>query len=365
MKTKITLLSLLILTSIYFGCGERDCDSGIDLSDIIYQPENYDLNLPDHFPNMYIPADNPITKQGALLGRHLFYDPILSADSSMSCASCHLPEFSFTDAKAVSFGIDGKPGTRSSMSLINIGFVQAGLFWDGRVKTLEEQALLPVEDPVELHNTWPNVIEKLKAHPKYPKMFREAFGITNSSQITKVLAAKALAQFERTIISKDSKYDKIEEGKAFYTDLELIGHGIYFDDDPDLPDAECGHCHNVPLATSDDFFNNGLTKTETLDGFPDAGRGLVTKSKADNGKFRAPTLRNIKYSAPYMHDGRFETFDDVLNHYISGAQSSPNKDPLLHKLELSPIHLRALKAFIETFNDTTFYNNPDLKNPFK
>lgn len=364
MKSNLLLIFGTILMLSTIGCEDKDNASVVDLTDITYNPENYELNLPAHFPNMYIPADNPITKQGALLGRHLFYDPILSADSTMSCASCHLPEFSFTDAKAVSTGIDGVAGSRSSMSLINIGFVQSGLFWDGRSKTLEEQALLPVEDPIELHNTWPNVIEKLKVHPKYPKMFREAFGIENSGQITKELAAKAIAQFERTIISKDSKYDKIQEGKAIFTDLELIGQGLYFDEDPDLPDTECGHCHNVPMATSDDFFNNGLTETTTLDGFPDLGRGKVSQSKADNGKFRAPTLRNIKYSAPYMHDGRFQTLDEVFDHYISGAKSSPNKDPLLHKLNLSAVHVRALKAFIETFNDTTFYNNPDIKNPF-
>lgn len=364
MKTNLFLLSIILSTLFIISCEDKECTTG-DLSNIPFSPENYELNLPAHFPNMFIPADNPITKQGVLLGRHLFYDPLLSADSTMSCASCHLPEFGFTDGKAVSTGIDNIAGKRSAMSLINIGFVQSGLFWDGRSKTLEEQALLPVEDPIELHNTWPNVIEKLKVHPKYPKMFREAFGISSSSEINKELAAKALAQFERIIISKDAKFDKVQEGKAFYTDLELMGYGLYFDEDPDLPDAECGHCHNIPMATSDDFFNNGLTETNSLDGFPDLGRGMFTKSKADNGKFRAPTLRNIKYSAPYMHDGRFETLDDVFAHYISGGKGSPNKDPLLHKLELSPINIRALKAFIETFNDTTFYNNPDLKNPFK
>jgi cytochrome c peroxidase len=346
------------------SCEDDDNKKG-DLTGIVYNPESYQVNLPSHFPALEIPADNPLTKQGILLGRHLFYDPILSADSTMSCASCHLPEFSFTDAKALSVGIDGIPGRRSSMSLINIGFVKSGLFWDGRVKTLEEQALLPVEDPVELHTTWPDVIEKIKVHPTYPKMFREAFGIKNKSEISKELAAKAMAQFERIIISKDSKFDLIQQGQAFYTDLELTGLGLFFDDDPDLPDTECGHCHNIPMATSDDFFNNGLTETNSLDGFPDIGRGKVTGSRADNGKFRAPTLRNIKYSAPYMHDGRFKTLDEVINHYKSGGKNSPNADPLLHPLAIDQYYIKALKAFIETFNDTLFYKNPDLQNPFK
>jgi cytochrome c peroxidase len=346
------------------SCEDDDNKKG-DLTGIKYLPETYQVNLPSHFPALEVPADNPLTKQGILLGRHLFYDPILSADSTMSCASCHLPEFSFTDAKAVSVGIDDIPGRRSSMSLINIGFAKSGLFWDGRAKTLEEQALLPVEDPVELHTTWPDVIEKIKVHPTYPKMFREAFGIKNKSEISKELAAKAMAQFERIIISKDSKFDRIQQGQAFYTDLELIGLGLFFDDDPDLPDTECGHCHNIPMATSDDFFNNGLTETSSLEGFPDVGRGKVTGSRADNGKFRAPTLRNIKYSSPYMHDGRFQTLDEVINHYKSGGKKSPNADPLLHPLAIDAYYIKALKAFIETFNDTLFYKNPDLQNPFK
>jgi cytochrome c peroxidase len=355
---------LLLIVLMIPSCIDNTPDKG-DLSAISYSPEPYTLKLPAHFPQMYIPQDNPLTKQGVLLGRHLFYDPILSADSSMSCASCHLPELAFTDGKAVSTGIDGIAGHRSSMSLINIGFVQSGLFWDGRVKTLEEQALLPIEDPIELHNTWPEVIYKLKAHPKYPRLFREAFGISNTSEITKELAAKAIAQFERIIISKDAKFDRIQEGKDFYSDLELMGYGLFFDDDTDLPDTECGHCHNIPLATSDDFFNNGLEETNSLDGFPDPGRGSVTGSRADNGKFRAPTLRNISSSAPYMHDGRFGTLDEVIAHYKTGGKSSPNADNLLHPLQINATHIRALKAFIETFNDTLFYKNPDIQNPFK
>ncbi|MGB4959995.1 MAG: cytochrome c peroxidase [Saprospiraceae bacterium] len=346
-----------------YSCVDDEKDMG-DLTQYSYAPQNYELRLPAHFPNMVIPTDNPLTDQGILLGRHLFYDPILSGDSTMSCASCHLPELGFADGKAVSTGIDNIAGTRSSMSLINIGFVRSGLFWDGRAKTLEDQSLIPVEDPIELHTTWPEVINKLQVHSRYPKMFREAFGIQNKSEITKELAAKAIAQFERIMISKDSKFDKVQEGKAFYTDLELIGFGLYFDDDPDLPDTECGHCHNIPMATSDDFFNNGLTETGSLDGFPDNGRGKVTGSRADNGKFRAPTLRNIKYTAPYMHDGRFQTIDEVINHYKSGGKKSPNADPLLHPLAINQFYINALKAFIDTFNDTTFYSNPELKNPF-
>jgi cytochrome c peroxidase len=336
-----------------------------DLSNIPYNPKNYTLDIPSYFPRMDIPADNPMTTQGIELGRFLFYDPILSADSTMSCASCHLVDKAFTDQKAKSLGIDGILGSRNSMSLINIGFVKSGLFWDGRVKTLEEQALMPVEDPIEMHHNWPTLVNQLKRHPKYPQMFREAFGIKNKSEITKELAAKAIAQFERTLISKDSKYDRIKQGKEIYSDLELYGSGLFFDEDPDLPDAECWHCHNVPLGTSDDFFNNGLTETSDINGFADLGRGNVTKSIADNGKFRATSLRNISDSGPFMHDGRFKTLDEVLDHYISGGKQSPTSDPLIHKLPLSDFDKKALKAFILTLQDSAFYKNPAFKNPFK
>lgn len=356
------LLMLIAATALMvIGCVK---DPEGDLTDFDYNPTQYVPVLPAHFPALVSPADNPLTEEGILLGRHLFFDPILSADSSMSCASCHLPSMAFSDSRKTSPGIDGIFGKRNSMSLINVGFVRSGLFWDGRAKTLEEQALLPIEDPIELHNTWPNVIDKLRAHQKYPRMFREAFGISKKSDISKELAAKAIAQFERTIISKDSKFDRVMEGKEKFNDFELIGFGLYFDDDPDLPDTECGHCHNTPLATSDDFFNNGLQRSPTLLDFKDKGRGMVTMSVADNGKFRAPTLRNIKYSAPYMHDGSLATLDDVINHYNSGGQPSPNADPLLHPLGLDPFYKECLKAFIDTFTDTLFFKKPELQNPF-
>jgi len=335
-----------------------------DLAGINYDPQPYELNLPNHFPAMVIPADNPITEQGALLGRHLFYDPILSKDLSMSCASCHLPQLGFADGKKVSVGIDGIAGKRSSMSLINVGFVTSGLFWDGRSRTLEEQALIPVEDPIELHNTWPNAIAQIKESKLYPKLFREAFGINSTDEITKELAAKAIAQFERTIISKDSKLDRILEGKALFTDQELIGFGMYFDNDTDVPRAECGHCHNTPIGASDGFFNNGIQTAATLDDFRDKGRGPVVGTRIDNGKFRAPSLRNIMYSAPYMHTGEFNTLDEVLKHYNSGGKPSPNKSADLHPLRLDDYYLESLKAFIMTMEDTSFFSNPKLQNPF-
>ncbi len=353
-----------------------------DLVHIPYQPKPYTIIKPPHFPQVPIPPDNPLTVDGVQLGRRLFYDPILSRDSTQSCASCHLPHLSFTDGLPVSVGIDGIAGKRSSMSLLNIAYATNGLFWDGRVRTLEEQALLPVEDPVELHNTWPNVIRKLQQHPTYPELFRKAFGIRDRSEITKELAAKAIAQFERILISSGtSKFDRFLQGDLdALDDEELDGKLMYFEEGAavGLPDAQCFHCHGGFTLTGNQYFNNGLDEARTLDDFPDKGRGAVTRRQTDNGKFRTPTLRNIALTAPYMHDGRFQTLEEVLDHYGSHGKQSPNKDPLIDQVGfpipgtnplqytgLSPYHKRAIIKFLHALTDTAFINNPDIQNPFR
>jgi len=345
------------------------CDgpvSEVDLKSIPYDPQVYTPDVPANFPPLEVPADNQLTVQGVELGRRLFYDTILSADSTMSCSSCHLQENNFTDNLAVSEGIDQIPGKRSSMTLLNVAYSNTGLFWDGGVKTLEEQALLPVEDPIELHDSWPNVEAKLRRHADYPRLFRQAFGIEQESDITKLLAAKALAQFERIMISSgNSKYDRVINGTDVFTDLELDGHDIFFDVSEDVErHAECGHCHNAPLFTTNEFFNNGIDKVATLNDFIDPGKGLLTNRPFDNGTFKVPTLRNIEHSAPYMHDGRFATLDEVIDHYITGGNHADNLAPVLRPLILNDYDRSALIAFIRTLEDPNFLNNPLLSDPF-
>ena len=339
-----------------------------DLSDIPYNPQAYNLVRPIGFPSMLIPSDNALTEDGVELGRHLFYDPILSADSTMACVACHLPSMSFTDAQQISFGIDGVGGVRSSMSLINIGYVEKGLFWDGRSNTLEEQALIPVEDPIELHDTWENVEMKFKRHPTYPTMFRKAFGIEDTEEITKDLAVKAIAQFERTLISSDSRFDKVYyKEEAIFTDSESRGFDMFFDRGTSgLPDAECGHCHNLPLMTTDDFFNNALDSVASLADFEDLGRGGVTGDIFENGKFRAPTLRNIALTAPYMHDGRFETLEEVIDFYNESPNhdKSANVDANIRPLGLTEEQKEDLLNFLLTLTDTVFTQREAFQNPF-
>jgi cytochrome c peroxidase len=373
------ILSILTLSLFLFvACKDDDgpaMDDDMlsmdDLTDIPYDPKPYELEVPCDFPPMEIPADNQLTVDGVELGRFLFYDPILSADSTMSCSSCHLPSGNFTDNVPVSVGIDGIAGTRSSMSLLNVGYFYEGLFWDGRVTTLEEQALLPVEDEIELHTTWPEVEEKLKQNDIYPAMFRKAFGIESKEEITKFLAAKAIAQFERSLVSSgQSKFDRARCEPGFFLEpLELEGFELFTFEENDHPG--CTHCHKTinQLFTDNRYVNNGITDVggtavEDLNNFPDKGLGDVTGNVFDNGKFRTPSLRNISNSAPYMHDGRFQTLEEVIDHYSSGGFSAANADPNIMSFPLTEQEKEALLAFMRTLDDDTFMIDPRYQNPF-
>jgi len=351
-----------------------------DLMDIPYSPQTYTIMKPADFPEIPIPANNPMTVDGVQLGRRLFYDPILSADSTMSCSSCHLPQGSFTDSKAFSTGINGLVGRRSSMALLNLGYVlpQDGFFWDGRAKTLEDQALLPVEDPIEMHNTWPNVVDKLKKHATYPALFRKAFGVNDRTEITKELAAKAMAQFERILVSSGkSKFDEFIGGNFdAFDDEEIDGKLMFFDEGQfyNLPDAQCFHCHGGITLTGGKFFNNGLDSVGSLDEFKDLGRFEVTGIESDKGKFRAPTMRNIALTAPYMHDGRFQTLEQVIDQYSDNGFGVVNEGAFLNQIGfpngdgsytgLTANQKKAMVKFLHTLTDTTFVKNPDIQNPF-
>jgi cytochrome c peroxidase len=383
-RKNILWLSFILLAvfSVMVACNPEDpqpLPQG-DLMDIAYSPQSYTIVKPAYFPEIPIPADNPMTLDGIQLGRRLFYDPILSADSTMSCATCHLPAGSFTDNKAVSTGIDHISGNRSAMAVLNLAYIlpEDGLFWDGRAKTMEDQALGPVENPIEMHNTWTNVVEKFKKHPSYPALFRKAFGINDRSEITKELAAKAIAQFERIFVSSGkSKYDLFKAGNIdAFDDEELDGKLMFFDEGKDynLPDAQCFHCHGSETLTGGKFFNNGLDSVGSLDEFKDLGRFNVTGNPFDKGKFRAPTLRNIALTSPYMHDGRFQTLEQVLDHYSNNGFGVVNEGAFLNNIGfpngdgtytgLTAYQKKALVKFLETLTDTDFISNPDIQNPF-
>ena len=335
-----------------------------DLTSIPFEPTPYSLSIAVDYPKMYIPANNPMTREGIKLGRKLFYDPIMSRDSTISCGSCHSQSLSFKDANGISIGVDGRMGSRTSMNLINIGYSQS-LFWDGRVQDLEEQVTHPLENPNELDHNWPELEKQIRRHKDYPADFRRAFGILSSREIDRELISRAIAQFERTLISSGTtRYDQALRGEITLTDDELEGYLMFVDAVPDLPDAECGHCHAEPLFTTFEFRNNGLEPIDGLEDFPDKGRGEVTGVLFDNGKFKIPTLFNAAISPPYMHDGRFNTLEEVMDHYNSGGHRQPNTDPLIRPLGLTEKQKMQVIAFVRTLTDTAFLNNSEFSDPY-
>lgn len=364
--SRFLLFSVLVLLAGLNACNDDPVidDNGRDLRDVPYDPVAYVVDLPPQYPRIVEDPDNPMTAAGVDLGHRLFFDPILSLDSTISCSSCHLPSVGFTDGLRFSIGINGRT-PRSSMSIFNTGFVKRGLFWDGRTATLEELAAIPVEDPIEMHETWPNVEKKLARHDNYPELFRKAFGINYSNEITKDLATRAIAQYTKAlVIGGQSKYNRAMRGETFFNEAQQNGFDMWFDVSPLYPDAECGHCHNGPLLTVDDFFNNGIESVSGLEDFPDQGHGAVTGVIYDNGKFRAPALINIELTAPYMHDGRFQTLEEVIEHYNSGGHYAENLDPNIRPLDLTDKEKAEILAFMKTFTDTTFRSNPLFSNPF-
>ncbi len=331
-----------------------------------YKPTPYKLSIPSHFPDMNIPADNPMTVEGVELGRYLFYEKRLSGNDQMSCGTCHTPYTSFSDSAKYSTGIDGIKGNRNAMALINLGW-DSFFFWDGRATSLEQQILEPVPNPIEMHLSWKEAISKLKKDTYYRNQFYKAFGVEDFDSTH---AAKAIAQFIRTMISGSSKFDvmyKIENNKPLSASEQTVnidaeewaGYDLF----KNLNGADCFHCHNGPLMRVSKFSNNGLDFT-----FVDLGRGAVTNNPNDNGKFKVPTLRNIALSAPYMHDGRFKNLDEVIEHYSSGIHASSTIDPLIEFSSQGGVQLNAqekylLKRFLMTLTDNSFVNNPDFQDP--
>lgn len=323
----------------------------------------YTLSEPANFVRMKMPVDNPLTSAGVELGRHLFYDPILSRDSTISCSSCHQMQFGFADNRAFSRGAAGLATPRSAPSLANIGYHYRGIFWDGRAGSLEEQILLSVVEPTELATEWPTVLRRLSKHPSYPRKFNQAFGNGQKIDIDSLMVANAIAQFERTLISSESKYDRYLRGEIALNELEERGRLIFFDEVEDLPDAECGHCHTDPLFTSLQYFNNGIEQTDSLELFKDKGLGGSTGKYYDIGKFKTPTLRNVALNPPYMHDGRFESLAEVIEHYNRGGHYTENASPNVRPLHLTDLDKAGLLAFLHCLTDSTFLTNRELADP--
>ncbi len=292
-------------------------------------------------------SKNPMAAEKVELGRQLFYDPILSRDSTISCSSCHLQYTAFTHVDHdLSHGIDGRIGTRNSPTLMNLAW-SPSFMWDGAVNHLDMQALAPINHADEMGEDFANVIHKLQQSDKYVSLFEQAF---DDSGITGEYFLKALSQFELTLISANSKYDQVlrKEKDIAFTEQEAKGYSIF--------KTHCAACHQEPLFTNHQFKNNGLPVDTTLN---DWGRMFVTKNPADSLKFKVPTLRNLEFSYPYMHDGRFKRIAQVVRHYTSGIQSGPTLAPVLKKpIELNKEEQIDLTAFLLTLTDKEFLFNP-------
>lgn len=311
------------------------------------KPSNLEITftIPKKWPKpVYDFSKNPLTNEGFELGRKLFYDPILSRDSTISCASCHLQFTGFTHVDhSVSHGIDGRKGTRNSPVLINLAW-NTSFHWDGGVNHLEVQGLNPIKHPAEMDNTLEEVIRRLSKSNIYPALFEKAFG---SKEVTTSTIMKSLTQFTVSLVSSNSKYDQVmrkEKGIAF-TDQEKSGLKIFR--------KHCASCHTEPLFTNTFFASNGIQMDSLL---KDVGRYAITSNPKDSLQFKIPTLRNIEFTFPYMHDGRYRKLKEVINHYSDGIDpKSPYLDSKLRRpMHFNEIQKKDLLAFLFTLTDKTF-----------
>lgn len=328
-------------------------------------------NLPAHFTQAVqgldnvaatdnTPNNNPVTNTGATLGRVLFYDKRLSANDTISCASCHLQESGFSDPRQFSLGFEGGLTGRNSMGLANARYYERGrFFWDERAATLEEQVLQPIQDSVEMGMDLDTLETKLAATSFYPALFQDAFG---SPEVTRERISLALAQFVRSMVSFQSKYDTAFNNNgnpnfaAVLTQQEELGRQLFFSNGNG---PNCDSCHETVAVVGDRPRNNGLDANTNAD------------QGAGGGEFKSPSLRNIAVTGPYMHDGRFSTLEEVVEHYNSGIQDHPNLANQLQQngqpeaLNLSEAEKAALVAFLRTLTDETFLSDPKFSDPFE
>jgi cytochrome c peroxidase len=307
-----------------------------------------EIKVPLGLPPVPIPDDNPLTAETIALGRRLYYDPQLSLDSTVSCASCHAPEFAFSDNHQFSIGVGGKFGTRKAPTVINSAYSPLQ-FWDGRAPSLEEQAKGPMANPVEMAHSLEGVVKRLQTDPKYPALFKSAWG---TDQITMDMVAKSIASFERTIIAGDSPFDRFFYGhdSRAMSPAAQRGMKIFVD----KKKGNCEVCHTIgrtyALFTDGEFHNLGIG-ADTRGNLSDLGRYKETQVEADKGCFKTPSLRNLANRGPYMHDGTFRTVKDAFAHYIGGGNWNPYLDKEIRSLDTLTFDERDdLLEFLDSLN---------------
>lgn len=333
--------TLLLLVFLVFSCSKE----AIELFT--------GFRAPGYFPPVVYPLDNnKVTRAGFELGKKLFSDTLLSADNSVSCASCHMQSAGFTHhGHDLSHGLNGSFTKRNATPIMNLAWMPL-FMWDGTVNNLDQQPIRPLTSRVEMGETIPNILKKLNSSSEYKSMFSDAFGSTVATE-EKML--KALSQFMVMCISDNAKYDSVKRGQAFFTAAEQEGYAIFL--------LKCNACHSEPLFTDFRFRNAGL---ETDVRLLDSGRYTATKSLNDLYKFKVPSLRNLGYTAPFMHDGRYSTLEKVFNHYDKLIKDMPTLDPLLKQngrigIPLNTMERIRLTAFLKTLDDHSFINNKLLE----
>ncbi|MFN8416485.1 MAG: cytochrome c peroxidase [Cytophagaceae bacterium] len=346
MRCSVSYILFIVSTVILYSC-----------KDPLVEPQSSfpGFVVPSHFPapNYSGAPNNPITKEGFELGRKIFYDPITSKDSTISCGSCHQSFAAFANLDhATSHGIDGLFGTRNAPPIQNTAWMNS-FMWDGGINHIEVMPLAPLTNPVEHNETINNILVKLNRQASYREQFQQVF---KSSPITDQQMFYAFSQFMTMMVSSNSKYDEYIKGNmSALTSDEVEGLQLF--------NSKCSACHTGILFTDGSFRNNGLTPTSI-----DSGRMHITNFEMDRNKFKVPSLRNIALSRPYMHDGRFNTLEKVLNHYSDGVVDSPTLDPLLKSngnlgISLTDEEKQKIILFLQTLTDYTFVNNPLFQQP--
>lgn len=344
MKKRSLLLVLVVSISTLVGFVGTTRQGELSKKDV-------KINIPQGFPApVYDFKNNPISPAGVELGRKLFYDPLLSRDSTISCQSCHQRVAAFAHIDhALSHGIYSKIGTRNVPSLENMIW-NTSFMWDGGVNNLEVQPINPITNPIEMDMPLNMLIHKLQSSQVYPLLFKKAF---KDTAVTSERILKALAQFTGLMISANSRYDRYLAGKDTFSIQEKNGLAVFR--------ARCSSCHREPLFTDNSFRNNGIPPDSSLN---DTGREKITHFKEDLYKFKVPSLRNIEMTFPYMHDGRYKKLKDVLAHYSGGEKNKNSNDPDLDKIGvLTDKDRKDIIAFLLTLTDRNFLNDQRFRDP--
>ena len=365
MNKYITILLFGLLASITFSCSEDPVIEPPE-EEILQDTTAYAFEY-GALPAPNLPDDNSLTNQGVQLGRMLFYEKLLSKDGSQSCASCHRQEHAFTDTTRFSIGVEGLAGKRQAMSVFNMAWNSNEFFWDGRAHLLRDQAILPIQDELEMDETLENVIAKLSDEKMYRDQFTRVYG---DDEVTSDKIALAMEQFMLSIVSYDSKYDQWNAGLVELTESEERGRILYETEYnpffPEFSGADCAHCHGGANFENDQYMNNGLDAEAD---FVDMGREDVTGDPMDRARFKVPSLRNIELTAPYMHDGRFQTLEEVVDHYNEGIHPSPSLDQALLATSETGLFLTEqdkvdLINFMKTLTDQSLLNDERYSDPF-